>query len=195
MERFRWLIESAAPKTLPWDIDLTPAEAFATVPSRGAIVEDWLLTLPRQKVINIASLGTEQRKKLLVQAAGTAIKKPDNKVFFFEHGPTQDHSLSGCGVDYAHLHSVPLAFNLIDMLPNNVTWRRVSSIDPWENLGSLDYLVIGTGDTWLACEPNFPESQFFRKLIANKTTSGYGWDHNKEFWSENVKRTVTHFSY
>lgn len=195
MERFCWLLENSAPRVAPWDVDLTPSGLFATVPSKGAIVGGWLLTLPRYPAINIASLCKEKRQQILAHARNTAIKDAEGgrKTFFFEHGPVAPHSLTGCGVDHAHLHSVPLNFDLLKDLPHVMDWRRVSSEDPWSTLGDSDYLVVGHEEKWFACEPRNPESQFFRKLIAQRVTGGYGWDHNERAWAENVHTTINQF--
>lgn len=196
MERFRWLTENSAPRIAPWDVDLTPSDLFATVPSKGAIVDGWLLTLPRYSAINIASLPVEKRRAILSQAQRTAVqkKKEGKTTFFFEHGPVALNTLTGCGVDHAHLHSVPVKFDIFEDLPKAMNWQNVSSDDPWSTLGKADYLVIGNGNNWLACEPKKPESQFFRKLIARRVTGGYGWDHNERAWSENVRKTISQFA-
>lgn len=196
MDRFRWLSEPNVPKVMPWDIDLTPEAMFATVPSKGAIVDGWLLTLPRYPVLNIASLPARERLSLLRQARETAIcdSTSGRTTFIFEHGPVAAHGPTGCGVDHAHLHTVPLGFDLFSCLPEEMSWKTVRADDPWSDLGATDYLLIGSGDVWLACEPSTPESQFFRKRIAERQSSGYGWDHNEHYWSENVSRTIERFA-
>ena len=195
-DRFRWLMRDSGPRVAPWDVDLTASEAFATVPSRGAIVEDWLLTLPRHAVINIASLARTERIALLAQARDTAAVSNRSPHFttFFEHGPVRVGTPAGCGVDHAHLHAVPLAFDLLEALPDDMGWHPVDMNDPWETLGGRDYLVIGCASTWLACEPQVPTSQFFRRQIADAVTGGYGWDHNEHPWINNVRRTVDRFA-
>lgn len=194
--RFHWLKGDSKPKVAPWDIDLTADRQFATVPSRGSIVEGWLLTLPRRSVINMASLSAIDRKALIIQARATAISHSGDayQTTFFEHGPVRRDTPTGCGVDHAHLHAVPLAFDLFATLPTNMNWFEVDPDDPWATLGMHDYLLVGRGNRWLACEPEIPESQFFRKRIAEAETGGYGWDHNHEFWTDNVRRTISKFT-
>jgi len=195
-DRFRWLHGDSQPGVAPWDIDLTPSRRFATVPSRGAIVEGWLLTLPRKKVINIAARPLNERRSLIAQAFDTAqiVGNPERQTTFFEHGPVETGTPTGCGLDHAHLHSVPLAFDLLAELPIEMGWQRVDPSDPWRTLGDRDYLVVGRNDNWMACEPEVPVSQFFRRQIAISSTGGYGWDHNYHFWPENVRRTVDLFA-
>lgn len=194
-DRFRWLMKDSSPSVAPWDVDLTATEPFATVPSRGSIVEGWLLTLPRYEAINIAALTPSERRALIAQAHNTAavVGAVERWTTFFEHGPVQNGTLIGCGVDHAHLHAVPLSFDLLENLPRDMDWRQVNPSDPWETLGTQDYLVVGRGTTWMACEPEVPVSQFFRRQIAEVETGGYGWDHNEHSWTDNVRRTVDRF--
>lgn len=193
--RFHWLMDDSSPRVVLWDIDLTATDPFATVPSRGAIVDGWLLTLPRYTAINIAALAPTERRALLAQAHDTAaiVSEDARRMTFFEHGPIQHGTPTGCGVDQAHLHAVPLSFDLLETLPDDMDWRQVDPSDPWETLGSHDYLVVGRGTTWMACEPKVPISQFFRRQIANVETEGVGWDHNEHPWTDNVRRTVDRF--
>lgn len=194
-DRFRWLTDQLIRPSDFWDVDLTPSARFATVPSKGAIVSGWLLTLPRSHTINIASLPFEQRTALLSQARTTALATEcsGGRTYIFEHGAARSGTVTGCGVDYAHLHTVPVAFDLIADLPHEMGWRAVCSHDPWKGLGERDYLMIGCDDYWVVCEPRHPQSQFFRKQIAGKVTDGYGWDHKRYPWNENVQGTIDRF--
>ncbi len=196
MERFRWLTDGFTPQIQPWDVDLTPDAPFATVPSRGAIVPGWLLVLPRRPVINVATLGGDERVALLQQARHISARLDvgsASQMVFFEHGPVRPGTSAGCGVDHAHLHVVPLGFDLLDVLPEGMGWETVPSLDPWAVLGRRDYLLAGDGDRWLACEPAAPRSQFFRRLIAEHAGHGASWDHNLHPWEDNVRRTLERF--
>ena len=39
---------------------------------------------------------------------------PSTPVTMFEHGASHTGSIMGCGVDHAHVHLVPLDFNLAE---------------------------------------------------------------------------------
>lgn len=194
--RFRWLTEDSGPSVALWDVDLTENLPFATVPSRGSIVDGWLLTLPRFAAINIAALTRDERRALMEQARYTAAAVSDGfrQTTFFEHGPVRSGTPTGCGVDHAHLHSVPLSFDLLALLPADMGWRQMGAVDPWMTLGARDYLLVGRDDTWMACEPEVPVSQFFRRQIAEVETAGYGWNHNEHPWTDNIRRTIDCFA-
>jgi hypothetical protein len=144
----------------------------------------------------LASINKDDRKALLAQAKKTAITSISGayKPIFFEHGPAEVGMALGCGVDHAHLHSVPLAFDLLATLNTDMGWRKVDPDDPWETLRGGDYLLAGYGEKWIACEPKVAESQFFRRRIADAETGGFGWDHNEEPWADNVRRTIEEFT-
>lgn len=112
---------------------------------------------------------------------------------FFEHGPIRPGTPTGCGVDHAHLHVVPLGFDLLGALPEGMDWETVQSHDPWAGLGHRDYLLAGDGERWLACEPAAPRSQLLRRLIAERAGHGASWDHNVHPWEDNVWRTLERF--
>jgi len=50
------------------------------------------------------------------------------QISVFEHGPSRSNLGIGCGVDHAHLHIVPLAFDLLaaatSFLPEDVLWSK-----------------------------------------------------------------------
>lgn len=189
-------MKESAPRTGPWDVDLTPEAPFATVPSRGAIVPGWLLVLPRHPAINIAALADKERSALRQQARSISARLNVGtapRTVYFEHGPTMGGTPAGCGVDHAHLHVVPLGFDLLEALPTGMGWKVVSHGDPWADLGRRDYLLAGYGERWLACEPVAPRSQFFRRLIAERVGCSTLWDHNLHLWEENIRRTLDGF--
>src|SRR5579862_8951840 len=89
-----------------WDIPLFESPNFVAVPSLGALVEGWLLLIPKCHVLSLGSLPDSTHEELnefkeflyaaLIQCYGSASA--------FEHGPIIEKSAVGCGVDHAHLH-------------------------------------------------------------------------------------------
>jgi len=157
-----------------WNEPLFESANFFVLPSLGALVEGWLLLLPKQHAVSMGALGDEliaemqYVKNLLVSAMGRNYPS----VCAFEHGPSKANSLVGCGVDHAHLHVVPLAFDLADaaapFLPCDASWERSG----WDHCrvafrAGKDYLYleqpIGSGR--IAVHDSIG-SQVFRKAIA-----------------------------
>jgi hypothetical protein len=113
----------------------------------------------------------------------------------FEHGPSQERRTVGCGVDHAHLHLVPVSFDLATLarplLPNGADWK-LATIDECRNSfrRGEDYLYveqplgcgrIATGDMG---------SQVFRRAIASEIGSAdtYNWREHPQL--DNVMATV-----
>lgn len=192
--RFDWIWGGTSSRHAPWDVDLQPDAPFATVPTRGSIVPRWLMVVPRRPALNVASLPPCERVALLDQAHKIASRlAPGQPATYFEHGPAAAGRQVGCGVDQAHFHCVVLPFDLFDALPAEMGWRDVQANDPWQSLGSNDYLLASNGKTWKACEPKFPQSQFFRRVIAAQVGCAEAWNHNTHTWDDNVRRTIAAF--
>jgi hypothetical protein len=90
----------------------------------------------------------------------------------FEHGPSKENCLVGCGVDHAHLHLVPVDFDLASavkpLLPADVSWSPASFEECQAAFRKgIDYLYleqpIGRGR--IAVHSAFG-SQLFRRAIA-----------------------------
>jgi diadenosine tetraphosphate (Ap4A) HIT family hydrolase len=142
--------------------------------SLGSLVEGWLLIVPRAHALSAAALTTvlldelhsvkAQVREMLTVAYGP--------VSFFEHGPSECHHLTGCGVDHAHVHAVPGIQDLLGaafpFLPPGAKFRPGDINDCREAIAKgLDYLYLEqpNGDPWIATARSFG-SQTFRKAIA-----------------------------
>src|ERR1035441_7404623 len=75
---------------------------------------------------------------------GRRYEKP---IVGFEHGPSAENHGTGCGVDHAHLHLLPLDCDLLTyvrpFVPTSVEWKACD----WEDLAKahaagLDYLYF-----------------------------------------------------
>jgi hypothetical protein len=91
----------------------------------------------------------------------------------FEHGPNKEKSAVGCGVDHAHLHFVPTAFDLsievTPYLPVEVTWTPAdlrNCQDAYRR--GQDYLYFEQPTNKPGCIAVGQElgSQLFRRAIA-----------------------------
>jgi hypothetical protein len=115
---------------------------------------------------------------------------------FFEHGSVAPASVVGCGVDQAHLHVVPLGFDLIEQVrcDNAVAWTSVSMSDPWKYIprGEEYYLVMNASHAFVG-KPMRPESQYFRKQIAAGIGHAEQWDYKGWPNYGNVARTIDCF--
>ena len=152
--------------------------------------------------MNLKSLPTDVREHILEQAIGCKGKVSafGQNVFQFEHGAKSIGSPVGCGVDHAHLHTVPLEFDLIDALKQEtdgtVKWTDVEpGIDPWVTDEKGDYYVVVNTDTNRAMYGSsvVPVSQLIRKVIAKKMGVTESWNYKNNPFTENIRHTIRAF--
>jgi ATP adenylyltransferase len=159
----------------PWNAPLIETENFVVIPSLGALVEGWLLIVPKRHHISYGALPVALRAEadaLEVQTRELLESQYKKPVVTFEHGPSAAKHGTGCGVDHAHLHLVPIECDLfatvVSFVPPTVQWMA-SDWSERENAyrSGLDYLYLkpsGSGGL-IAVADDFG-SQVFRKAIS-----------------------------
>src|ERR1039458_10394749 len=108
-------IEAYAASRNLWDTSLFESRNFVAIPTVGALVEGWLLVVPRTPILSFARLSTPlfSELEIFLDEIIPAIQSVYGPVSVFEHGPSCAASVVGCGVDYAHLHLVPVDCDLL----------------------------------------------------------------------------------
>jgi diadenosine tetraphosphate (Ap4A) HIT family hydrolase len=171
-----------------WDTPLFESPSFVAIPTVGALIEGWLLIVPKIPCLSFAELPKPlfcEFETFLAEVAG-AVNATFGSVSVFEHGPARPGNLIGCGVDYAHMHVLPAVCDLVQgaqSLAPAIQWRSVNSIaDIQQFAGSgsgywfvkpnfnLDDCYIGT------CDSVKPVSQLFRRIIANHLGKSHQFD-------------------
>jgi diadenosine tetraphosphate (Ap4A) HIT family hydrolase len=157
-----------------WDRPLLETPNFVVIPSLGSLVEGWLLVIPKQHFICIGALPTdlELELKKLKGVVAAMLAKQYGEVCAFEHGPNEANRKVGCGVDHAHLHLVPLKFDLRNaaepFMPFATRWQSGSQ-DSCRTAfkAGQEYLYIEQplGCVSVATHTEFG-SQILRKAIA-----------------------------
>jgi diadenosine tetraphosphate (Ap4A) HIT family hydrolase len=160
-----------------WNSRVLPdVDGVAIVPTRGMLVPGWLLIVPEEHILSVQQL-PEGRGEAVWRRATEArdlLTPIFGAVTMFEHGATKSESPVGCGVDHAHLHVVPLQFDLLKAarahpLGGLLRWHEVQEKACWSD-GDLEepylWLSSPTSGEWIARGP-IP-SQFFRRVIARE---------------------------
>ena len=158
-----------------WNEPLVDTSNFIVTPSIGALVEGWLLVIPKQHAISMGALEDSllaelnEVKEILAQVLETQY----GPVCAFEHGPSRNNCAVGCGVDHAHLHLVPCNFDLASAvepyLPAGATWRSAQLSDcQAAHRADQDYLYYEQPNRvgYISTHQNFG-SQTFRRAFAN----------------------------
>ena len=162
-----------------WDTPLFESESFVALPTVGALVEGWLLIVPKTPTLAFAHVSGLRFLELenFLKEVVPAIESNYGPVSVFEHGPCAVNSTIGCGVDYAHLHLVPTQCDLLagaKQIAPNIQWNPIASLKEIQGFatakGGYWFLqqTYGTGQCYLGkCAFGKTVSQLFRRVIAN----------------------------
>lgn len=168
-------IASGQAKTAHDRIVMETDEYFA-IASVGGFVDGWTLVCPKAHAFNLAD---DMRSRVFhdfVAMVSDAVAEAYGSVVAFEHGARAAGSLTGCGTDHAHLHLVPFSGSIVEAVKESAAgrmWTDVSASEVSEFTGSREYLLMTDEPVRLAASVSVsvvekPESQFFRRIIAEK---------------------------
>jgi ATP adenylyltransferase len=173
---------------------------FVVVPTLGAMIEGWMLIVPRDFHLNLAQLKPhlfDELDSVIQQTELIIRKKFHTPTVLFEHGPTAIGSTAGCSVDYAHLHVVPTEFDLLGGLRRflglEYDWQAVQNLMALSHrrVECNDYLYFRnqSGNHFLTLQKDIP-SQLFRKVIANYLgkPNSYDWKQFPEM--KKIRNTI-----
>jgi diadenosine tetraphosphate (Ap4A) HIT family hydrolase len=171
---------------------------YVVVPSLGALVPGWSLVIPRRPLLNLSGLQAPERENLLALVSEFArdLGVFGDPVYAFEHGSSMSGSVVGCGVEQAHLHVVPLPFDLVEAVTTDssadVTWTRTAAIPLNELPTATDYVAVWRLDTGAGVVGALatPVSQWVRRVIARELGVEAEWDYRTNPQMMNVKKTV-----
>lgn len=185
-----------------WNEPLVETANFVVLPSLGSLVEGWVLTVPKQHVISTGGLPPALRSELdtLTSQVRNVLREIYGKpIVEFEHGPSAAKHGTGCGVDHAHLHLVPIDCDLqswaTPFLPTGQDWLHGGWTQREEAYrGGLDYLYLrkDDGQEFITVSADFG-SQIFRRAIAEHLgiADRFNWRTNSEL--STVRRTIEAF--
>lgn len=183
MSRFGWITSRECLRPAH-DCPVAQTEHFVALPTLGSLVTGWLLIVPRRKMDNLSFLDATEQQALtaFVATMVDSVRDEESDVYLFEHGGHVGSSIS-CGVDQAHLHIVPLPFDLVAKATEapGVQWTSLRcGEDPWGSNDPTEYLgVCRAGEEWHLGRPHLPTSQWFRRLIAAELGIAERWDYRQ----------------
>jgi ATP adenylyltransferase len=201
--KFDWITNPQVPRpTTEWDLELARSRYFSVVPSLGSLVSGWLLVVPRRRLLNLRGLSPDEKQDLesLSSRLHGQLDLFGGTVFEFEHGSIYRGSVMGCGVDQAHLHIVPLPFDLIKAAEQasegKIIWLGGgASDDPWTATpDAAEYILIRrVAREFAVGVMTAPESQWLRKIIARNLSRAAEWDYRKNPGLPRIRATVEIF--
>jgi diadenosine tetraphosphate (Ap4A) HIT family hydrolase len=183
-----------------WDTPLFESQNFVALPTVGALVEGWLLIVPREPLLSFAEVPNAHKKELegFVWEVASALTEAYGPISLFEHGPSSVGSSVGCGVDYAHLHLVPFCCDLVSgakIREPLITWRVVTSMtEAWASSQREEYWIVQNEFNKSPCYRGTfnginPPSQLFRKVIASHLGRPDDFDWKTDLGAANISAT------
>jgi ATP adenylyltransferase len=182
---------------------LFESKNFKVIPSLGSLIEGWLLVLPKSHFISIGAIDNSHLYNELEELVDRTCKIVENEYgnyVMFEHGPAQAETIVGCGVDYAHLHIVPIKIDLVQESSKFITnchWDRISSLSCTSDFHKRDlpYLLVqdNSKTLFIGSAEEIP-SQTFRKVIAEHLGVPNKYDWKQYPFYSNITKTIAKFS-
>jgi len=174
-----------------YDTIIEETKNFIVMPSLGSLVKGWLLITPKSHILNSRQLKINERKELndlITKYSKSSSSLFEKNVAVFEHGAVYQDSIVGCGIDHAHVHIVPVAFDMEAQVKNSE-----------KTFMELDNSINDDKPYWVFSVNNGPvqftntmkhTSQFFRKVIATAINSPESYDYKKSTSNKNVIATL-----
>ncbi len=187
-----------------YDQVLLELQGCVVTPTLGSILANWVLIIPQTSVINFArwQAAGGTRPFDLVEAVLTKCDIATSRAIWFEHGPSQVGSSTGCGVDQAHLHVIVDApFSFLDFVAaareaSQLAWQNETartahqSVEPWESY----FIAASMERAVVAQKVEGAGSQYFRRVIADLIHQPDVWNYRTHPHLDNVRQTVRTFS-
>jgi len=158
---------------------------FIVFPTIGALVEGWVMLIPKRHHLCVGALSDSLLAELeaLRDFVSMIIDQHYGPVAIFEHGPASPRKQVGCGVDHAHLHVVPTHADLISIVQGMsfepLKFQAVEDLQTTSVFyrNGLPYLYIEqpVGEAYMATHPSL-QSQLFRRAIASSLGSPDRYD-------------------
>jgi len=195
--RFARLLEGSS--RFVWDKVLLDGPDFVVAPTRGSIVPNWVMVIPKQHTLNFASQAMLMEVDPYFLASGVAkALGATSDWIWFEHGASHRESEVGCGVDHAHLHILLSPNFTFSEFADEVfassddVWQEKSPDHTYESLdGATSYYAFGNSQRGMSKVGVSLGRQFFRKAVAKIAKVPSEWDYNLFPHETNVAETVS----
>lgn len=204
VRRFETILRDPHGAPAPWDRALDESSSFVAFPSLGSLVPGWMLVVPRRPMLNLSGLTRAEWDELdnLQKRIGGGLQSFGGQLFLFEHGNRKAGGALGCGVDQAHLHIVPLPFDLlqsaIDSHDEDMEWSVSDDATSFRKavLADVEYVSIMNMSSGrvAAGEVRRPKSQWVRRIIASKLGFADEWDYKQHPNLPNLLGTVAGYN-
>lgn len=164
-------------------------DTYISLASIGAIIEGWILVIPKKHVISMKELYSTKDFNCFINDMLDLMKLNYSGPFIaFEHGANKCGSDTSCGTSHAHIHLLAYKDSLYrDMISTGLKWEKSNVNQIVSRVGSNEYLFyseISSNSSWKNPEGYLhileqPISQYFRRLIASQINRASEYDYKK----------------
>jgi ATP adenylyltransferase len=170
---------------------ISESEHFVAWASLGAMIEGWLIIVPKDHYLSLATLPCSLQGEFedFRGSLERSLRVTYGSAAAFEHGPSAVKTSAGCGIDHAHLHMVPTTYDLLSrakaLMPGDAILEPASSVwdaEPAVKAGKCYiYIQQNDGSQWILSAINIP-SQLLRRVISTQLGRPdlYDWRENPE---------------
>ena len=169
---------------------------YKALSSVGAINEGWVLIIPDEHCASSKKYFSVSSYLDFVKTVKIGVQEEYGECVVFEHGPKSAGSLTGCGVDHAHLHIVPVNFYDFEEAVGKAgkEWKKIRLDDVEAYVRENEYLMYSNSEDWDSGLVNIhilpeSESQFFRKVVALISGASEFYDYKKYKFTDNAINT------
>jgi diadenosine tetraphosphate (Ap4A) HIT family hydrolase len=168
---------------------LYESENFYVTPTLGGFVEGYLLICTKEHFIGLNQLPEELFQELdeVKEKVREILSEIYTEPVFFEHGVIDEIRKGGCCIDHAHLHAIPIDFDIFDDIARNIEARKIDEIkkliEQRQRKMQYFYYENQKGDKYVFDLEIQPPSQYLRRLIAARIglVELWNWEENPEF--------------
>jgi len=161
---------------------LFETENFLVFPTLGQIVEGYLLIASKEHYLNIGEIPLELYPELekLQHKVRKVLEDNYYTPLFFEHGPASASLRSGCCIEHAHIHAVPLQLDILESISKNFKGREITNYTEIKRhfQRGIQYLFYEDNKCkrYLFTVHDIIPPQYLRKVIAHKIGHPEKWD-------------------
>lgn len=171
---------------------------YRAMVSVGALTPGWSLVTPQEHVVNLREMYRTGDFWDFASNAADILEKRYGKCAYFEHGAAGEGSLTGCGVDHAHGHLVPLSFSLelaARKTAPELDWRECLATEVAAVTQDKEYLFVASEFCGKETKGSLailgtPLSQFFRRVIAHHLGVSEMYDYKKYPMLDTASKTA-----
>ena len=169
---------------------------FFVTPTLGSFLEGYLLICTNRHFIGLSQIPEELFQELdeLKEKVKKALSDVYTSPIFFEHGVIDETKRGGCCVDHAHLHAVPIDFDIFPDIVRNFEARRIERIlelrKQQEKGRPYFYYENQKGDKYVFELSGPVPPQYLRQIVAVRAGLGMRWDWRESPEFENFNKTL-----